>query len=51
MAFSLFIVICALLLCIAYLNVLYKSFERFQKKLNHEESIKDKLLEKRGKIK
>lgn len=48
MALSIFLVICALIIYIAYVKVLYKKFERFQRKLNHEESIKDKLLNKRG---
>lgn len=48
MALSIFLVICALIIYIAYMKVLYKSLERFQKKLNHEESIKDKILNKRG---
>lgn len=48
MALSIFLVICALVIYIAYIKVLYKKLERFQKKLNYEESIKDKLLKKRG---
>lgn len=48
MALSLFVVICALVFFIVYMKVVYKLLERLQRKLNHEEEIKDKLLSKRG---